>query len=172
MAALNRDASELMLRHGAHACTDVTGFGLAGHLVSMVRGSGVNAEIDMSAIPVLASASACLAHEVFGGAVDRNQAYAMSWIDITEGAGQGGLPVLFDPQTSGGLLIALPPAQAEAFLDDMKMRGHTAAAAIGRIVEKAPGQTEGRVIVTNAAPGPVRGRASDGGYEPPERQAD
>lgn len=150
MATLNRDASEAMVRHNAHACTDVTGFGLAGHLVAMVRGSGVNAEIDLSAVPVLAAVPACLKHEIFGGAVDRNQAYAMSWIDVLDGAGKEGLPVLFDPQTSGGLLIALAPEDAQAFIEEMEGLGHTAVAVIGRISEKDRAEPEGRVIVTNA----------------------
>lgn len=151
MAALNKDAAELMVEHGAHACTDITGFGLAGHLVSMVRGSGVDAEIDLSAAPVFAMVPECIAHEVFGGAVDRNQAYAMSWVAVGEDAGTEGLPVLYDAQTSGGLLVALPESRAEAFVEAMHGRGHEAASVIGRIVEKDASRPEGNVIITNAA---------------------
>ncbi|MCP4643951.1 MAG: selenide, water dikinase SelD [bacterium] len=148
MAALNRDAAELMLTHDAHACTDVTGFGLAGHLVSMVRGSGVTAEIDLSAVPVFGMVPECIQHEVFGGAVDRNQAYAMGWVSAPEADGTG-LPVLYDPQTSGGLLVALPEERARAFVDDMQQRGHDAVAVIGRIAENEPGR-DGLVRVVNA----------------------
>ena len=65
MATLNRDAAELMLEHEVHACTDVTGFGLAGHLAEMARGSGVSAEIDLAALPVLAAAAECLEEGIF-----------------------------------------------------------------------------------------------------------
>jgi selenide, water dikinase len=80
MATLNRDAAELMHEFGVHACTDVTGFGLAGHLVEMVRTSGVSAEIDLSRIPVFDAVPVCLASEMLSGAVERNQEYAMAWI--------------------------------------------------------------------------------------------
>ena len=150
MAGLNKDAAELMVVHDAHACTDITGFGLAGHLVSMVRGSGVDAEIDLSTAPVFGIVPECIAHEVFGGAVDRNQAYAMSWIAVAGGAGSEGLPVLYDAQTSGGLLVALPEDRAGGFVDAMHQRGHEATAIIGRIVEKDASRPEGNVIVTNA----------------------
>ncbi len=147
MAALNRDAAELMVEHGAHACTDVTGFGLAGHLVAMTRGSEVNAEVDLSATPVFAMVPECIGHEVFGGAVDRNQAFAMGWIEVPEGVSARGLPVLYDAQTSGGLLIALPRTAAGAFVKAMEARGHQAVAIIGQITAKD--REEGRVIIVN-----------------------
>jgi len=143
MAAFNKDAAELMTKYGAHACTDVTGFGLAGHLVAMVRGSGVNAEIDLAKLPVFAMAAECVEKDVFGGAVDRNQAYAMAWVEMrTEDAESA---VLYDAQTSGGLLIAMPENAARCFLDEMRSRGNRVATTIGRITEKDRG--EGRVIV-------------------------
>ena len=148
MAALNRDAAELMVEHDAHACTDVTGFGLAGHLVAMVRGSGVTAEIDLAATPVFAMVPECIRNDVFGGAVDRNQAYAMSWVKLPNNT-PGGAPILYDPQTSGGLLIAIPEARGLAFLDAMRERGHQAPSIIGRIVQKDGSRPEGEVRVVN-----------------------
>ncbi len=153
MAALNKDAAELMVEFDANACTDVTGFGLAGHLVQMVRGSGVSAEVDLSAVPVFAMVPECIAHDVFGGAVDRNRAYAMGWVRLPEGGAQGE-PVLYDPQTSGGLLIALPEPKAQAFIDAMETRGHEAVAVIGRIVEG-----DGQIVVVNGALGRLVGTA-------------
>lgn len=147
MAALNRDAAELMVECGVHACTDVTGFGLAGHLVAMTRGSGVNAEIDLSATPVFAMVPECIEHAVFGGAVDRNQAFAMDWVEVAEGADASSLPVIYDAQTSGGLLLSMREADGLAFVDAMEARGHEAVAIIGRVREKD--RDEGRVIVVN-----------------------
>lgn len=150
MAALNRDAAELMVQLGAHACTDVTGFGLAGHLVAMARGSGVRAEVDLSKTPIFATAAEGLAQEVYGGGVDRNQAYAMSWVRLEDGADAAASAILYDPQTSGGLLIALPPEAAARLVDALRARGNEAAAIIGRVVEKPdPGQ-DGDVRVVNA----------------------
>jgi selenide,water dikinase len=150
MATLNRDAAELMIKYGAHACTDITGFGLAGHLVSMVRGSGVNAEIDLSEVPVFAAVPACIASGVYSGAVDRNQAYAISLVKVQPDNGKpSGLPVLFDPQTSGGLLIAIPENEGKALVMEMWERGHEVTAIIGRISARVPGQQTGEVRVIN-----------------------
>jgi AhpD family alkylhydroperoxidase len=121
----------------------------------MIRGSGVSAEIDLSNVPVFAMVPECIHHEVFGGAVDRNQAYAMSWVQ-PDGAAPG-LPVLYDPQTSGGLLVALPPAKAEAFVDELRARGNPAAAVIGRIVEKPADSPEGCVRIVQGELGALIG---------------
>ena len=150
MAALNRDAAELMVQHGAHACTDVTGFGLAGHLVAMARGSGVRAEVDLSKVPVFATAAEGLAQGVYGGGVDRNQAYAMSWVRLDDDADPVAPAILYDPQTSGGLLVALPPESAARFVDDLRACGNDAVAVIGRVVEKPYPQRDGDVRVVNA----------------------
>lgn len=159
MATLNRDAAELMGEFGAHACTDVTGFGLAGHLVEMVRGSGASAEIDFSTLPVFAAAGVCLEREILSGAIERNQEYSMAWVQ-SNGAtdeAQMTLPILYDPQTSGGLLVALPPEAAQGYIDAMHERGHGATSAIGRIVEKSDPKGESEVVITNALLGNLVG---------------
>lgn len=143
MATLNRDAAELMVTFDAHACTDVTGYGLGGHLVEMARNSGVAAEIDLAAIPVFAAVAECLEQDILSGAIERNQQYAMAWVHPPDGPAPG-LPILYDPQTSGGLLISLPPDRAEAYVAEMHGRGHSATAVIGRLVE----QTDGRTGIT------------------------
>ncbi len=147
MAELNRDAAELMTAHRASACTDITGYGLAGHLVQMARGSGVNAEIDLARLPVLPGVAACIADEVLPGAVERNQEFAMAWVDADPD--EPLLPLLYDPQTSGGLLVALPEEEAPAYVDALRARGHDAAAIIGRVVPLTPGQAEGHVVVAS-----------------------
>ena len=149
MAALNKDASELMVKYEAHACTDVTGYGLAGHLVEMVRHSGASAEIDLSAVPVFAAVRPCLENELLSGAIESNQEYAMAWVRAAEGEVEGNLAVLYDPQTSGGLLISLPEDKAKALVEEMHGRGHAAAAIIGRVVEKGAGRADSEVLVKN-----------------------
>jgi len=148
MATLNRDAAELMVAHGAHACTDVTGFGLAGHLVEMARRSGVVAEIDLPGLPVFGAVAQCLENDILGGAIERNQDYAMAWVRVEAGGGEKSLPILYDAQTSGGLLISLPEKEARALVDALRRRGHEAASIIGRITAPRPGDPDGLVIVT------------------------
>ena len=131
MATLNRDAAEAMAEHGAHAATDITGYGLAGHLAEMARGSGVNVEIELPRLPVFRAVPDCLSEQILSGAVERNQDYAMGWIvaDAPESPAQA---ILYDPQTSGGLLVALPADRADGYVAALHDRGHTATAIVGR----------------------------------------
>jgi selenide, water dikinase len=146
MAALNRDAAELMQKFEAHACTDVTGFGLAGHLIEMVRFSGVSAEVDLAQVPVFAAVPVCLENEILPGAIERNQEYAMAWVQAAAPGIEKYLPILYDPQTSGGLLLAMPEEKAAAYVDALQRCGHRTAAIIGRIVEKKRQESEIFVI--------------------------
>jgi selenide, water dikinase len=148
MATLNRDAAELMVQCGAHAATDITGFGLAGHLVEMARHSQVELELDLAALPVFAAARECLEEEILPGAIERNQEYSMAWVRWPETAQARHLPILYDPQTSGGLMISLPAARAEELVRLLRERGHKAAAIIGRVRPKDPSQSEGLLRVT------------------------
>ena len=150
METLNKDAAELMAKYEGNACTDVTGFGLAGHLLQMVQGSGVSAEIDLSRVPVFAAAKTCIEEDMWPGAVERNQEYAMAWVQVDDPGVQRSLPILYDPQTSGGLLISLPEIRARKLVEELHARGHEAAAVIGRIIEKTSTDTDGKIIVTNS----------------------
>ena len=152
MATLNQDAAELMREFQAHACTDVTGFGLAGHLVEMIRTSGVSAELDLSRLPVFAAVRVCLENEILSGAIERNQEYAMAWIRVADPGAQRSLPLLYDPQTSGGLLLALPEDRAAGYVEALHRRGHRAAAVIGRIIQKTGPESE-ILILHSAEPG-------------------
>jgi len=135
MATLNRDAAELMFEHGAHACTDVTGYGLMGHLVEMVGRNGVTAEIDLPSLPVFATAHECMKNDVLPGAVERNKEYSMARVILDDSVDETVSSILYDPQTSGGLLIAFPHDDAESFVAAMKERGHDRTSIIGRIVK-------------------------------------
>ncbi len=144
MATLNRDAAELMVEMHAGACTDVTGYGLAGHLVEMARKSGVDVDISLSAVPRYNGVEACLVGGVMPGAVERNQAYARQW--IAEESCHPFLPVVFDPQTSGGLLVALSPDRAERYVEAMRGRGHARVAVIGRVSARAGAESRVRLV--------------------------
>ncbi len=159
MAELNNDAAELMLACGAHACTDITGYALAGHLVEMARNSGVAAEIDLSKVPVFAAAKICLEHEILGGAIERNQEYSMAWIRSPDASPY--LPIIYDPQTSGGLLVALPEKKASAFVKEMHKRGHPHTAIIGKVVETGKDSPEGTVSVISTDLRHLTGSSTD-----------
>lgn len=150
MATLNKDAAELMIQHGAHACTDVTGFALMGHLVEMLRGSNVSAEIDMTRIPVFAAVEACIANDILPGAIESNMEYAMAWARIDDTSNEKNIPILYDPQTSGGLLVALPEEHARKYLDEMHQRGHTSTSIIGKIIP-VENKHKSEVIIVNSS---------------------
>lgn len=147
MAALNRDAAEQMTVFGAHGCTDITGFGLAGHLVEMARSSGHILEIDLEKLPVFPAVERCLAEGLMSGAIERNAEYAMGWIHVDEDCPEALLPILYDPQTSGGLMVALPAEQAEGYVLALRERGNAAVAVVGRVLP-LEGAREGHVRIT------------------------
>lgn len=142
MATLNRTAAEVMVRHGAHACTDVTGFGFLGHLTRMVVESGVTAEVWADSLPLLPSVRECAAQGMFSGANERNAEYSADRTDFADGVNEEAKAVLFDAQTSGGLLVAVPGDQAEAMLRELHERGVVAAVMVGRVTSASKGRVE------------------------------
>ena len=133
MSILNRDASEAMLEVGVEAATDVTGFGLVGHLLEML-GDGLDAVLDLAAIPLLPQAVELAGEGVSPGGTKRNYAATKDRFD-DPGLDTALREVLFDAQTSGGLLIAVEAARASSLLDRLNERGVTQSAQIGSIVE-------------------------------------
>ncbi len=124
-------AAEIFRAHGATACTDVTGFGLAGHLLEMVRASGAVATLDVETLPVLAGAADTLAAGIFSTLHPQNL-QAAAFIDPA-GADHPLYPLLFDPQTAGGLLAAVPAPAAQNCLNALHSRGYSAAVQIGEV---------------------------------------
>jgi selenide,water dikinase len=132
MTRLNRDAAEAMVTHGARAATDVTGFGLVGHLLQMLAGS-LDAELELSHIPVLPGAPELAAAGIVPGGSVRNRTAAAE--HVTSKGEDIRLPLIFDAQTSGGLLIAVSPDSAGALLEELHRRGDVEAARIGTLTE-------------------------------------
>jgi selenide,water dikinase len=140
MATLNRAAAEAMVKVGAHAATDITGFGLMGHLKSMVKGSRVGAQVQLGRVPVLPGTWELLEQGVAPGGTHRNRqsvADAVQWHpDLTEREQL----LLCDAQTSGGLLISVADDKKEALLSELKAAGVGVAAVVGEITEGPEGQ--------------------------------
>ncbi len=136
MVALNEVAGGLLTRFGAHACTDVTGYALAGHATEMAEASGpVRIEIDSSQLPLLPG-TARLAEDGYrtGGAA-RNREWLGSRLSIGRDVSPALAEAVLDPQTSGGLLVSLAPKQAEAFEEALHARG-LRPAIIGRVTAR------------------------------------
>ena len=138
MSSLNRGAAECMQNYTVHACTDVTGFGLLGHLHEMTQGSKVNARIYLSSVPIIPEARDLAAMDVVPGGTLNNLAYVESHIDFDEEIDRVCRILLADAQTSGGLLISLPADQAEDLLKELTDKG-IEAARIGEMTNEGPG---------------------------------
>ena len=119
MATLNKAARDIMVRHQVHACTDVTGFGLLGHGLEMAQGSGVELEIDAGAVDFIPEAAELARMGILPEGMYRNRSFAEDFVD-PGGTELWRQDLLYDPQTSGGLLMAVDPAGAEALLRELE----------------------------------------------------
>lgn len=134
MAALNRAASDAMVAVGVNAATDVTGFGLLGHLREMCEGSGLGAQIDVAAVPLFGRVLelAALGYAPGGTHANLTQARAAG-VAFDAGVGEPSALAVADAQTSGGLLLSVPESRAEMLLAELVRRGVNRAAVIGRM---------------------------------------
>ncbi|MEZ5915462.1 MAG: selenide, water dikinase SelD [Parvularculaceae bacterium] len=130
---LNRPGAELAAIAGVHAVTDVTGFGLCGHLAEMCRGAGLAARIDRKKIPVFDGARRLVAQGVRTGASPRNWASIEAMVDSPAGWSDAERDIFCDPQTSGGLLVSCAPEAGERVLQLFRSHGHAHAAIIGEM---------------------------------------
>jgi selenide,water dikinase len=135
---LNTVGADLGGLAGVHAVTDVTGFGLLGHALELCRGAGLVAEIDAGAAALLEGVEALAMAGVRTGAAGRNWASYGALVQLPADLPQWRTDILCDPQTSGGLLIAVDPAEAEAVLAKVTGAGFGASRIVGRLVSGAP----------------------------------
>ena len=139
MAALNRPAAQAMQRVGVNAATDITGFGLLGHLKSMVKGSGVAAEVNLSAVPVLPGTRKLLERGVAPGGTHRNVSSVNDVVAWDAALTDEDRMLLCDAQTSGGLLMSVPAERVDALVAALQDEGAQCAAVVGRISEGPAG---------------------------------
>ncbi|MDQ1471581.1 MAG: selenide, water dikinase [Bryobacterales bacterium] len=131
MLTLNRAACEAMLRFEVHGCTDVTGFGMIGHAREMALASDVTIEIETSRVPLLPGALEAVAAGAIPGGLKNNREFASCAVEVTGAVDAALMELLYDPQTSGGLLITLPEADAAALGSTLP-----GALRIGRVVPR------------------------------------
>jgi len=159
MTTINKTASELMVKFGAHACTDVTGFSLMGHLAEMALSSGVDVEIIWDDIPLFPGVLEYAAAGILPGAIERNKESCGERIVPSDALPQEMVDICYDAQTSGGLLIAIAGKDAEDFLKSLHNEGISAAAIIGRISTKGAGLVHIKTTGTRKIPTPEPGRS-------------
>ncbi len=138
-------AAEILRDHGASACTDVTGFGLAGHLVEMLESSGMAAELDLESLPGLAGAAECLAAGISSSLYPENRKAWDRAADDATAPTHPKFPLLFDPQTSGGLLAGIPEPNAASCLATLREAGYLRSARVGTVTHPDP---QGRRLST------------------------
>jgi selenide,water dikinase len=137
MAFLNRYASESMLEVGVNACTDVTGFGLLGHLCELVGASKVGARIYVSKVPMIEPVRKLAKGKVVPGGTLSNLKYAEKKVDWDKETTDEEKLILSDAQTSGGLLISVPKERETKLIDILLSKGVSDSAVIGEIIEDA-----------------------------------
>ncbi len=138
-ATLNAAAAAAMKVAGAHACTDVTGFGLLGHLREMLQASGHAAEVFVEDVPVHADVHRLIADEVYAGGLRNNRAYLAAHV-TGRALDEPATLALVDPQTSGGLLVAIAPADHARLLAELELRG-ARGWTVGQVVQGPAGRT-------------------------------
>ena len=135
MAALNKNSAEVMAGYDAHACTDITGFGFLGHAAEMARAAHVSLEIWAGSVPLLPGAMAMAAMGMIPAGAYSNRDFMAGQVRLPAEMSPEMAAILYDPQTSGGLLIAVDEKAYETMLREMKGSG-IPAEAVGRVMKK------------------------------------
>ncbi len=148
MRQSNRAAVECLARHGTTAATDVTGFGLAGHLIEMLDAAGMDAELNLTEVPMYPQAIALAEAGIASTLLPENLALACRLSGALPHSAAT-LAVLFDPQTSGGLVAGLPADRAQACVDDLKRNGMADAAIVGDVL-RSTGDRTGQIRLRGA----------------------
>jgi selenide,water dikinase len=138
MEELSAAPSRAMVKAGANACTDITGFGLFGHLRELAASSGVDIEVEAASVPVMSEAYDMLKAGAVPGGLWTNKHFFSPWVRA-DGIAPETLNVMYDPQTSGGLLISLAAGNADKLMRRLKRAGTRSARVIGKVLAKGKG---------------------------------
>ena len=148
MLLSNQAAGLCLHKHGASACTDITGFGLLGHLVEMVKSSGKNVEINLAALPIMDGAHEMVNKGIFSSLQEQNKQLHLAIKEPCHLREDKNFPLLFDPQTSGGLLASIPLENMEACLAELHKLNYPASIVVGK-VSSTPEGTGNITLVNN-----------------------
>lgn len=134
MAALNRTAAEVMASYSVHACTDITGFGLLGHLTEMVKGSGCGVRLESRNIPILSETLSYAGMGLIPAGAYHNREFFQPTVHFDPSVDRIVQDIFFDPQTSGGLLICVDKNEVDGLLEALKEEGVQDSAIIGEVI--------------------------------------
>jgi len=137
MTQSNRKGAACLLKHESHACTDVTGFGLLGHLVEMVRASEVDVELDLDAVPMLEGAEETVRAGIVSSLQPQNVRLRRAIANLEAASADPRYPLIFDPQTAGGLLASVPAGEADACVEALRDLGYAGAAVVGNVLPQS-----------------------------------
>ncbi len=140
MRTLNQDAAEAMTRYPVSACTDITGFGLLGHLAEMITDASVGIRLDSQVIPLIPGTLDFAKQGFIPGGALNNKAFRSPQVKPEVHIDPLLVNIFFDPQTSGGLLMGIPKNASENLLDELKTNGVSSAAIIGEVISKPAGK--------------------------------
>ena len=140
MTTLNRDAASVMTAHPVSACTDITGFGLLGHIAEMLSNTSIGIRLESKAIPIIPETIEFARNGFIPGGAFKNKAFRSSLLSPAPHVDRVLIDILFDPQTSGGLLMGVGKDNAGDLLENLKTAGVTEAAIIGEVVSKPAGK--------------------------------
>ncbi|GAB4211391.1 MAG: hypothetical protein Fur007_01590 [Rhodoferax sp.] len=153
MQVSQQRAASLLMAHGARACTDVTGFGLLGHLLELLRASGVDAQLVLDAVPALDGALDCLADGVVSSLHRENRFFLDALVLAPDAPDHDPRrTLLVDPQTAGGLLAGVPAGQAQSCVAALHAAGYAQTAIVGQVLARPPGQATVRVVCAAGLP--------------------
>ena len=136
MTMSNRKGAECLMAHNAHAATDITGFGLLGHLVEMVRASDVDVELMLDAIPLMEGAEDTVRAGIVSSLQPQNVRLRRAVANLEEAGKDPRYPLIFDPQTAGGLLAGIPADKADACVAALRALGYDRAEIVGTVLER------------------------------------
>ncbi|PPR12282.1 MAG: Selenide, water dikinase [Alphaproteobacteria bacterium MarineAlpha11_Bin1] len=137
MVMSNRLGAECLVEYGSRAATDITGFGLLGHLVEMVRASAVDVVLNLDAVPLMEGAEETAKAGILSSLQPQNVRLRRAVVNLEEAGKNARYPLIFDPQTAGGLLASLPSENADACVNKLKELGYSRTTIIGEVVEKS-----------------------------------
>lgn len=142
MAAINRPGGEAVAEVGANSATDVTGYGLAGHLQEVANASKVGMKLHVDATPVLPEVRELIAQKCYPGGTRKNWLYFKQWLDFDSAITEDEQLLVCDAQTSGGMVISVPADKCDALVASLKKHNALAAAVVGEVVADHPGRLQ------------------------------
>ncbi|MFK8028333.1 MAG: selenide, water dikinase SelD, partial [Gammaproteobacteria bacterium] len=147
MLLSNQSAASCLQKHQATSCTDVTGFGLLGHLIEMTRASNVDADIMIDAVPILEGARETVAAGILSSLQPQNLRLRRAIQNSQFASKHSDYPLMFDPQTAGGLLAGVPEANAQQCVNELRELGYTQACVIGEVKQTSHEEAPINIIV-------------------------